>query len=233
MVLVVLLALSAYKYFQKTPQVEKTSNSPDTGVKQEPKKVDTAMTVPPGAVKYAVDPTASTLEWSSEKKLIDWKHNGTVAVKTGELYAIKDEAKGDKIMGHIVIDMNSLTNLDGGANEKLIGHLKSADFFDVATYPEAMIDFTAAIDPAMTVEAGTGTPYKATGTMTIRGKSNPVEFGFNALDGATTISATTELVIDRSKYGIAFGSETIAGAVGDKIIKDEIPLRVTIVAKKG
>ena len=48
--------------------MEKAPDQSGAMMKQEPKNVDTAMNVPPGAIKYAVDPSASKIEWSSEKK---------------------------------------------------------------------------------------------------------------------------------------------------------------------
>jgi polyisoprenoid-binding protein YceI len=189
--------------------------------------------VPAGAVKYIVDAKASKIEWSSEKKLIDWKHNGTINIESGVLYKSSDKEKGDSVIGYIVVDMDTMTNLDhGGVNETLIRHLKSPDFFDVKTYPVAILKFTATPDPTATVEKGD--PWYATGTMTIHGKTNPVDFIVGAdesTDGQVT--GTTSLVIDRSKYDVKFGSESFFKGLGDAVIKNEIPLTITLTAKKA
>ena len=189
--------------------------------------------VPAGAVKYEVDPKASKIEWSSEKKLIDWKHNGTINIESGVLYKSSDKEKGDSVIGYIVVDMDTMTNLDhGGVNETLIRHLKSPDFFDVKTYPVAILKFTATQDPTATVKSGT--PWHATGTLTIHGKMNPVDFIVGAEESADgQVTGTTSLVIDRSKYDVKFGSESFFKGLGDAVIKNEIPLTITLTAKKS
>ncbi len=205
---------------------------PEDDTSQKKIAVQELLGVPDGAVEYSVDAAASKIEWSSEKKLIEWKHNGTVAIKSGVLYKSTDAEKGDMVTGRIIVDMTTLTNLDkGGPNETLVKHLKSADFFDVETYPEAMLDFTASVDPAATAESGA--PWQATGTMTIHGKSNPVEFVVNAEESADgLVVGTTSLVIDRSKYDVKFGSESFFQGLGDNIIRDDIPLTITLTARK-
>jgi polyisoprenoid-binding protein YceI len=189
--------------------------------------------VPTGAVKYIVDAKASKIEWSSEKKLIDWKHNGTINIESGVLYKSTNKEKSESVIGYIVVDMDTMTNLDhGGVNETLIRHLKSPDFFDVKTYPLATIQFTASPDPTATMEKGT--PWYATGALTMHGKTNPIDF-YMGVEESTDglVISTTSLVIDRSMYEIKFGSESFFKGLGDAVIKNEIPLTITLTAKKS
>ncbi len=189
--------------------------------------------VPEGAIKYEVDPKASKIEWASEKKLIDWKHNGTVQIESGSLYKSTGKDGVEIVMGYVAVDMDTMTNLDhGGANETLIKHLKSSDFFDVKTYPVAIVKFSATPDPTAAVK--NGSPWKATGTLTIRGKTNPVDFTVVSEESADgLVIGTSSLVIDRSKYDVKFGSESFFQGLGDNIIKDEIPLTITLTAKRS
>lgn len=232
-VLFALLVLSAYKYFQKPPMVEKLPEPTGLMVKDASKDAESSMKPPADAVKYMADPSLSKIEWSSEKKLIDWKHNGTVAVKSGELYKVMDPVKGDSVMGKVVVDMNTIVGLDTNSNEKLVGHLKSPDFFDVATYPTATLEFTAVADATNILSKGTA--YKATGTLTVRGKTNPVEFSVVAQETPEGIvTGTTDLVIDRSKFDIKFGSAAFFSLekLGNNLIVDEIPLKITLIVLK-
>lgn len=219
--------------FLKEKAKEEAATLPEDDTAQKEMARQEMLKVPAGAVKYTVDVKASKIEWSSEKKLIDWKHNGTVQIESGALYKSTDKEKGDSVIGYIVVDMDTLTNLDkGGGNETLIKHLKSSDFFDVKTYPLATIQFTATPDPAATVEKGT--PWSATGTMTIHGKTNPIDFSVVSEESADgLVIGTTSLVIDRSKYEVKFGSESFFQGLGDNIIRDEIPLTITLTAKKN
>ena len=79
-----------------------------------------------------VDVTKSVVNWTGKK--VTGEHHGTIAVKEGDL----EEMNGKVTGGKIVMDMPSIANLDltdAGMNAKLIGHLKSDDFFGVQTFP--------------------------------------------------------------------------------------------------
>ena len=68
--------------------------------------------------------------------------------------------------------MTSLKDVDltdAGLNGKLIGHLKSDDFFSVEKYPEAAL--------VITEKAGfNGNQAHVKGDLTVKGITNPVEF---------------------------------------------------------
>ncbi|MEA2007000.1 MAG: YceI family protein [Patescibacteria group bacterium] len=44
----------------------------------------------------------------------------------------QDQISGDEF----TIDMNSIQNTEAGTEEKLVGHLKSADFFNVKNFTD-------------------------------------------------------------------------------------------------
>ena len=79
---------------------------------------------------YKVDTTASKVEWVATK--VTAYHTGTLNVKSGELIVQDGNVTG----GNFVLDMTSIVvsgppGSDAKANEKLLGHLKSPDFFYV------------------------------------------------------------------------------------------------------
>ena len=87
-----------------------------------------------------VDATSSVLTWIGTKPT--GAHNGTVALKSGGLLVENNKL----IQGVFVIDMSTITNVDmAGADGagKIEGHLKSADFFDIAAYPTAKFVITS------------------------------------------------------------------------------------------
>lgn len=91
---------------------------------------------------FTVDTTASKVEWVGTK--VSGYHTGTLHVKSGELILQGTEVTG----GNFVLDMTSIVvsgpaGSDAKANEKLLGHLKSPDFFEVAAYPEATFTITS------------------------------------------------------------------------------------------
>ncbi|HKK81215.1 MAG TPA: YceI family protein, partial [Prolixibacteraceae bacterium] len=84
-----------------------------------------ALTLSLSAQKFTVDTDKSTLEWTGKK--VTGQHNGYIDLTEGSFIL-----KNNRITnGMFVIDMTSITNedLDGNMKDKLVGHLKSDDFF--------------------------------------------------------------------------------------------------------
>ena len=160
-----------------------------------------------------VDVTTSNIHWLGEK--VTGQHEGNLSLKSGSLILTDGEVTG----GSFVVDMNSMTctDLEGEYAGKLIGHLKSDDFFGVENFPEATLIFTA-------VEAKGNGVYAVTGDFTIKGKTNPASFDLTVNDNG----ATAKVVIDRSKYDIRYGSNTFFDNLGDKAIYNEFKLDVTL-----
>jgi polyisoprenoid-binding protein YceI len=118
--------------------------------------------------------------------------------------------------------MNSIVDTDladASWNAKLVGHLKSDDFFGVATYPTADLVITK-------VEGNT-----YSGNLTIKGVTNPTSFtAIASKDGKSTVYKGT-ITVDRSKYNIKYGSKSFFDNLGDKVIYDEFTLDFSLVAE--
>ena len=152
------------------------------------------------------------IAWKGSKITSD-SHEGTMTISKGNL-----QFNGSALAsGSITVDMNSIvcTDLSGAYAKKLVGHLKSDDFFGVAEHPEATLEFTS---PVPTQDG-----YKITGDFTIRGITHPETFILKLVEN----TATATLVIDRSKYNVKFRSGTFFENLGDKMINDELELRVS------
>lgn len=171
---------------------------------------------------YKVDTAASNIAWTGEK--VTGKHTGNVKVKEGSLSLDNGKLTG----GSFLIDMTSITctDLDAGMAGKLVGHLKSADFFGADNYPTAKFVITRAIPQ------DTKGNYKILGDLTIKEKTNPVVFKANVSENAGTISATGDITVDHSLYDVRFGSGSFFDNLGDKTIYDEFYLKVSLTAKK-
>ena len=124
--------------------------------------------------------------------------------------------------GTFTVDLTTITPTDSNYDKKdrtaanLVGHLSSPDFFDVANHPTA----------TFVINSVNGN--EATGTLTIRGKSNEETIKnivINETDGA--ISATGTLTFDRQKYDVAFKM-----SVKDMVLSDDITLNVTLTGTK-
>lgn len=95
-------------------------------------------------------------------------------------------------------------------NDQRDGHLKAADFFDAANYPQ----ITFVSDNLEKIDEET---YKLHGTFTMRGVSKRialnVEYGGTIVDpwGNTRIGFSVTGKINRTDYGVSFGSIAEAG----------------------
>ncbi len=161
-----------------------------------------------------VDVKNSSVVWKGYK--VTGSHDGLVALKSGELMF----DGGRLVGGKFEIDMNSmsctdLTNATGG--DKLIGHLKSDDFFGTEKFPTATLVIT-------NVEAKGSGSYAVTSNMTIKGKTEEVKFDANAGGG----TATAKLKIDRTKFGVRYGSGSFFENLGDKAISNDFDLTIKL-----
>jgi len=87
-------------------------------------------------------------------------------------------------------------SIDTGV-KKRDDHLRSADFFDAAKYPD--ITFSAA---SVTLSGDNAT---VAGTLTVRDQTRPVTIsGAVSANGTDEISLDAELPVNRSQYGLSF-----------------------------
>ncbi|RYF81229.1 MAG: YceI family protein, partial [Chitinophagaceae bacterium] len=152
-------------------------------------------------VPYYVVPQESQVSWEGKK--MTGAHNGAVIIKEGSL-AVKD----DKVTGGtIVLDMTTITNADltdATDNQKLVGHLKSDDFFGVEKFPHATFTFDKTTYEPNT-EAGKPN-YTVEGTLTIKDKTDQVSFpAFISVENGVA-RAKGDIKIDRSKFDVRYGS---------------------------
>lgn len=170
---------------------------------------------------YKVNVADSKVSWTGEK--IAGTHIGTINVSEGAL-----EFDGDRLTGgSFVIDMNSIvdTDLQGEYKEKLEGHLKSDDFFGVASYPTSQFKITG-------VKSTGKNKYDITGDITIKGTTQKITFPAVIEVDGNKVTATSIITVDRSKFNVKYGSKSFFDDIGDKVIYDEFKLDVTLVASK-
>ncbi len=174
---------------------------------------------PDKGVQYTVKADQSVLAWTGHK--VTGEHNGTIGIKDGSLIVNDGILSG----GEFTIDMTTITDLDqeGQGKTKLEGHLKSDDFFGVATYPTANLKITKAL------AKGNG-QYSITADLTIKGITNPVTFDATIKTEAKQITATADIKVDRTLYNVRYGSGKFFDNLGDKAIYDEFDLKVKLVA---
>jgi polyisoprenoid-binding protein YceI len=171
------------------------------------------------AQDYKVITDKSTVRWTGKK--IGKNHTGKISLKEGT-FTLKN---GKFIDGQFIIDMNTITDedlADASWNAKLVGHLKSDDFFGVQKFPLSTLkirESTKFTDDEATVIAD----------LTIKGITNPVTFKVKRIGDVFQ----TSVVFDRSKYNVKYGSGKFFASLGDNAIEDMIPIDVTLLAVKA
>ncbi|KYG61212.1 YceI family protein [Bdellovibrio bacteriovorus] len=173
---------------------------------------------------YKIDTKASTVAWKGTKK-VGSAHDGAIAVKEGDVTVDKGQLKS----ANIVIDMATITNndvKDAEYNKKLVGHLSNDDFFNVPKFPTSTFKLTK-VTPKSKEEV------TVKGELTIKGVTQPIEFPAKVVVGKDTVTGTAVVKVDRTKWGIKYGSGNFFKELaGDKIISDEFELNLNLVAKK-
>jgi polyisoprenoid-binding protein YceI len=171
-------------------------------------------------VTYKIDAAKSICNWTGYK--VTGKHTGTVKIKSGELMM----DSGRLVGGSFEMDMASITDtdLEGEWAAKLVGHLKSDDFFGIAKYPTSKLTITRALPQD-------SKNYKVVGNLTIKETTKEVKFFANVVEVAGTVIGSGKITVDRSEYNIKFGSSSFFDGLGDKTIYDEFDLQINLLAK--
>lgn len=196
-----------------------------------PKNADEAKT---GEAQKAAD-SSGEMYAVSEKSTVYWRgtkptgeHVGTVAISAGKI-AVED---GSVTAGSITIDLNSIVNddLEGDMNARLVGHLKSEDFFHTSEYPEAKFEIVSLEDYSSNApESGITPTHIVTGNLTMRGETKSITFPAAIEVSEKKVSVkTNEFSIDRTLWGVNFKSKKIFAELKDDFISDMINLKFDV-----
>lgn len=173
--------------------------------------------------RFVLDTLNSNVEWKGYKvfKSENTSHFGTIKFESGDV-TVKD---GKLESGKFVADMASLTSEDlknkKDELEKLNGHLKSADFFEVEKFPTASYEITK-VSPSAEGDYNT----ILDGNLTIKGITKPTQFKANVAVNGTEVSIATEPKdIMREEFGVKFQSPAANG-----VIKNEVTLQIRVKA---
>lgn len=171
-----------------------------------------------GDATYTVDAAASQLTWEGAK--VTGKHSGTMNISEGSLQV----KEGALVGGSFTLDMVSIavTDLEAGkGKEKLEGHLKTGDFFEVEKYPSGKFEITEA-------KKGEGAAYDITGNLTLKDVTKSVTFKADVTiaDGKVTATAP-QFTIDRTLWGITYTG------MKDDLINNNMGVGIKLVAAQA
>ena len=176
---------------------------------------------------YKLQPQLSTLGW--EGKAVTHGHNGTIQFTGGELQVRNNMVVG----GTVTVDMKTIkaTDItDPDNHAKFVGHMSSDDFFGAEKFPTSTFKITS-ITPIAGAAANADNATIA-GDMTIKGVTQKISFPAKVGVKNGIAAATGKVTIDRTKYGLKYGSKSFFDSIGDKAIYDEFTLSFNVVAKQ-
>ena len=162
-----------------------------------------------GGTKYVFTPT-SQVNFIGSK--VTGSHPGGFKAFTG-YFTLKDGAP----VGNdhkVVIDMKS-TFAD---QEKLTGHLKSPDFFDVEKYPQSTFDVTD-------ISKKSDTSYTVSGNFTLHGKTKNISFPATVSQTGDVVKIDAKFDINRKDFDIVYAGKA------DDLIRDQVVIELKLEAK--
>tara|TARA_R110002012_G_scaffold264452_1_gene447790 strand:+ start:1209 stop:1886 length:678 start_codon:yes stop_codon:yes gene_type:complete len=180
-----------------------------------------------------VEDVAMTADFNAEadKSMVMWKANKIVGGHEGTINLANGTAnvKDDKLVGgKFVFDIKTLKCTDIPAedesNAKLVGHLLSPDFFNAEVHDTATFEIT-------NVENN-----NISGNLTLKGITKNVTFPAKiSMENDMIMINSDTFKIDRTKWDINYNSGSVmdSKALGDKMIKDDVELKINVVAKKA
>ena len=174
----------------------------------------------PPAGTYDVDPAHTTIEVIARHMMVS-----------------KVRGRFDEFSGHVVIGddpTSSSVELDiqaasiSTSDEQRDGHLRSADFLDVETYPSIKVQGSSP-------QQVKGEDFKITVDLTIRDVTKPVEVDFTLGGvtkdpwGMTRVFFSGEFSIDREAFGVTWNQALETGGVMvGKELKAEVELQAVL-----
>lgn len=179
---------------------------------------------------YGADTATSGVKWSAGKPLIEgYINSGTIAFKDGSITVTESAASGKFTIDMTTIKVG-LTSKKPGRESALETHLKSKDFFDVAKYPTGEFTIDSVLKRA---DSDATHVYDVTGTLTLKGKKNAVTFPAEIYMKDGMLHAHAKFEIDRTKWGITYGSGSFFDNLADNAIDDMVHLELSVIASKS
>jgi polyisoprenoid-binding protein YceI len=159
---------------------------------------------------YAFGPENSSVQWVGSK--VTGRHDGGFKQFTGELHV--QNGKLADTGNKVVIDTTSIW----ADNDRVTGHLKTPDFFDVAQFPTAIFE-TTSITPQ-------GTNSTVAGNLTLHGITKQIAFPAVIQISDEAVDLTANFFINRLDFDIKY-----PGKAND-LIRKEVVLRLKVKASK-
>ncbi|MFO0596568.1 MAG: YceI family protein [Myxococcaceae bacterium] len=163
------------------------------------------------ATAFPFTQAESKLTWVGAK--VTGKHDGGFATFGGIIEVAENDPAKSRVRAEI--DMSSLFC----DSEKLTGHLKGEDFFNVAQFPQSKFTSTA-------IKKLDDGKFEVTGDLTMHGVTKTITFPAAITLGAEEVTVAAEFAINRKDFNIVYPGKP------DDLIADNVALKLDIHGKK-
>lgn len=199
--MVILLIIAALAYGCANPAADK----PKATVGNAAQESNAAK--PAGTETLLISPENSKVEFIASK--VTRTHHGSFKQFSGTIELVADNIPGSRVT--IDIDTGSVVADD----DQLTGHLKTADFFDVAKFPKATFVSTK-IEPS---NSGAST-HTVTGNFELHGVKKSITFPATIQVTPENVAVDAEFAINRKDFGIVYAGKA------DDLIRDEVVIKL-------
>lgn len=168
----------------------------------------------------------SKVNWLGKK--VTGQHNGTINVLKGDVMVDNGKITG----GKVEIDMKTIKCLDltdAETNAKLVGHLSSADFFEVEKYPTSKLEIIKVEELKDATKPNVNSTVTA--NLTMKDVTKSITFPAEIKIDNGVLTAKADFDVDRTDWNIKYGSGKFFDNLGDKMINDKFNLNISILAK--
>ncbi len=178
--------------------------------------------------RFVTNRTIADIRWEGASP--GGKHNGSIKVADGEVFFDKGFTGGK-----FTIDMNTINvfDLEGDKKKDLEEHLKGtgkdggADFFNVTKFPTATFEIIEVAGSS----AEKNSNSTVSGNLTMLGVTKLISFAANISYSPEQITISTNpFTINRTDWGIKYGSKSFFQDLKDNFIEDNITLQMSILA---
>ena len=173
-------------------------------------------------VRYTADTAKTVLQWKATK--VVGGHTGKIELKNGWI----DWKRNSILSGAFIIDMKTIRDedlTDDKMKSTLENHLKSDDFFGVEKFPETLLEITSPV-------AFRKGEALVNAFLTIKGVRQPVVFTAKVKEEGNELIFTAPVTVDRTRFGLKYGSGKFFANLGDKAISDNFTVDVTLLVRK-
>jgi len=219
--LTAVMALSLFAAACEDPAANKakaTVSEPSANASNTAASTSNTATAPaPAVVKgegLAINGENSKVEFTGSK--VTGKHEGGFKTFAGTIDLVNDKPAESSV----TVDIETASVF--ADDEKLTGHLKSKDFFEIEKFPKASFKSTK-----IEADAANGADaYTVTGDFNLHGVTKSISFPATIKAGADAVDVNAEFAINRKDFGIVYAGQA------DNLINDNVVIKLTLKAPR-